>query len=195
MASAKTSARSGSRDNATIQANVLATAMEILLDGGLAALTVQEISNRSGVAKTTIYRRWPSAEAIGIEALQTEFTSTYPAPDTGTLEGDLGVIYVAYRNVTTEPGFRRVNLSLLSASTSNPVMEEVFLTMENQRRGLLQPMLDRAVERGEISVDLSFEQIRAIILGPIFHMRVRESIPMSDADCATLAAATCRALR
>lgn len=189
-----TSVKSGSRDNATIEANVLDTAMEILLEGGLEALTVQEITKRSGLAKTTIYRRWPSADAIGIDAMKLRFSSTYPAPDTGSLAGDLGIVFPAYRDVTAEPGFRRVVLSLLSASISNPALDEVRLDMESTRRDLLRPMVDAAVERGEIRPGLSFEQIRAIVIGPIFLMCVHDAIEMSDDDCEALVGAVCRAL-
>lgn len=189
-----TSVKSGSRDNATIESKVLDTAMEILLEGGLEALTVQEITKRSGVAKTTIYRRWPSADAIGIAAMRLRFSSTYPAPDTGSLAGDLGIVFPAYRELTAEPGFRRVVLSLLSASISNPALAEVRLEMEATSRDLLRPMIDAAVERGEIRPEFSFEQIRGIIMGPIFLMRVHDAIEMSDDECQALAHAVCRAL-
>lgn len=189
-----TSVKSGSRDNATIEANVLDTAMEILLEGGLDALTVQEITKRSGVAKTTIYRRWPSADAIGIEAMRLRFSSTYPAPNTGSLAGDLGIVFPAYRDVTTEPGFRRVVLSLLSASTSNPALDEVRVEMETARRDLLRPMIDAAIARGEIRPGLSFEQIRSMIIGPLFLTCVHDGIKMSDKDCEALVQSVCRAL-
>ncbi|MGH1489876.1 MAG: TetR/AcrR family transcriptional regulator [Acidimicrobiales bacterium] len=189
-----TSTKAGSRDNAAIEANVLDTAMEILLEGGLGALTVQEITKRSGVAKTTIYRRWPSADAIGIDAMRLRFSSTYPAPDTGSLAGDLGVIFPAYREVTAEPGFRRVVLSLLSASTSNPALDEVRVDMEEGRRDLLRPMINAAMKRGEIRPELSFEQIRAIIIGPIFLRNVVDGVEMSDEECEALIPVVCRAL-
>ena len=190
-----TSVTSGSRDNATIEANVLDTAMAILLEGGVDALTVQEITKRSGVAKTTIYRRWPSADAIGIDAMKLRFTSTYPSPNTGSLAGDLGVVFRAYRDLTAEPGFRRVVLSLLSASIFNPALDEIRLDMETARRSLLKPMFDAARERGEIRPELSFEQIRAIVIGPIFLMGVHDVDEMTAADCEALADSVCRALR
>ena len=189
-----TPVKSGSRDNATIEANVLSTAMEILLEGGLDALTVQEITKRSGVAKTTIYRRWPSAEAIGIDVIKTQFSSTHPAPDTGSLEGDLRVLFRAYRELTAEPGFRRVVLSVLSASITNPALAEVRGDMAATRRSLFRPMVDAALERGEIRPELTFEQVIALIEGPVFLMRVHDAIEMNDDDCDTLAAAVCRAL-
>lgn len=186
--------KAGSRDNETIEANVFDTAMEILLEGGVDSLSVQEITKRSGVAKTTIYRRWPSAEAIGIEAMRLRFTSTYPATDTGSLAGDLAVVFRAYRELTAQPGFRRVVLSLLSASISNPALDEVRLHMESSRRDLLRPMFDAALARGEIRPELSFDQIRAIVIGPIFLMGVHDAPEMTEDDCDVLVRAACQAL-
>lgn len=126
--------------------------------------------------------------------MKLRFSSTHPAPDTGSLADDLGIVFPAYRDFTAEPGFRRVVLSLLSASISNPALDEVRLDMEATRRALLDPMVDAAVERGEIRPELSFEQIRAIIIGPLFLTCVHDAVRMSDDECEALVAVVCRAL-
>src|SRR4051812_40091453 len=50
---------------------VLAAALELLGEGGYAAATVEAVSARSGVAKTTVYRQWPHRAALVVSALQT----------------------------------------------------------------------------------------------------------------------------
>jgi hypothetical protein len=55
-------------------------------------------------------------------------------------------------------------------------------------------MVDAAVERGEIRPELSFEQIRAIIIGPLFLTCVHDAVRMSDDECEALVAVVCRAL-
>ena len=40
------------------------TASELLVEGGPAAVTIDAITARSGIAKTTIYRHWPTHEAL-----------------------------------------------------------------------------------------------------------------------------------
>ena len=49
---------------------VLAAALELLADGGYTAATVEAVSARSGVAKTTVYRQWPHRAALVVSALQ-----------------------------------------------------------------------------------------------------------------------------
>ena len=60
----------------------------LLSEVGYARLTVEGVAARSGVAKTTIYRRWPSkAELVfGTTVHPAELRS---APDTGGFYGDL----------------------------------------------------------------------------------------------------------
>jgi AcrR family transcriptional regulator len=43
---------------------ILQTALEMLRSTGFHHLTVDAISERTGIAKTTIYRRWPSKGAL-----------------------------------------------------------------------------------------------------------------------------------
>ncbi|MGZ5440583.1 MAG: helix-turn-helix domain-containing protein [Thermoanaerobaculia bacterium] len=53
---------------------ILAVARNVLSEGGYGALTIDAVAERAGVAKTTVYRRWPSKGAL-IAAL-------IPAPGT-----------------------------------------------------------------------------------------------------------------
>lgn len=55
---------------------ILAVALEMLREHGYGALTLDAVAERAGVAKTTIYRRWPSKSALVAAAL----------PPTATLE-------------------------------------------------------------------------------------------------------------
>src|SRR5579871_945268 len=67
---------------------VLAAAHELLTESGLSGVSVDEVSRRSGVAKTTIYRHWPSREALLLDACS-QLTARPPVPDTGSVRSDL----------------------------------------------------------------------------------------------------------
>jgi AcrR family transcriptional regulator len=51
---------------------VLKTTFDLLDEDSFAHLTVQKIADRSGVAKTTIYRRWPNVASIVMDAFLSE---------------------------------------------------------------------------------------------------------------------------
>ena len=47
---------------------VLTATLDLLTEAGLDDLTIDDISRRSRVAKTTIYRHWPNRSALVIDA-------------------------------------------------------------------------------------------------------------------------------
>src|SRR5262249_19597962 len=74
--------------DAAIDRSVLAATAQLLAEGGYSSLSVERVAARAGVAKTTIYRRWPSkAELVFAAAIHPPERGD--PPDTGTLAGDL----------------------------------------------------------------------------------------------------------
>ncbi|MBE7209580.1 MAG: helix-turn-helix transcriptional regulator, partial [Gluconacetobacter diazotrophicus] len=65
---------------------VLRETYRMLFEAGLGGVSVDEVSRRSGVAKTTIYRHWPTRSALVLDACS-KMGTPEPPPDTGTLEG------------------------------------------------------------------------------------------------------------
>src|SRR5678816_872365 len=70
---------------------ILSAAIALVREVGYDDVTVEAIADRAGVGKATIYRRWPSKEAIVTEAIG-RIVSVIPIPDTGTLRGDLRLL-------------------------------------------------------------------------------------------------------
>lgn len=58
---------------------ILAAARALLDEAGYAAFSVDVIAARTGIAKTTIYRRWPSKGALVAAALDNVPSATDPA--------------------------------------------------------------------------------------------------------------------
>ncbi|MFI0777237.1 TetR/AcrR family transcriptional regulator [Streptomyces sp. NPDC021212] len=60
-----------------------------LAEHGYPGRTVEYVAERSGVHKTTVYRRWGSVEGLVADALRLAGEDSWTAPDTGILDGDL----------------------------------------------------------------------------------------------------------
>ena len=57
---------------------ILQTTLDLLDEEGFAHLTMQKIVQRSGVAKTTIYRRWPNVASIVMDAFLSDMALSPP---------------------------------------------------------------------------------------------------------------------
>ena len=53
----------------SVDERVLEATLDLLAEKGFAALRVDEVAGRSGVAKSTIYRRWSSLTHLAIDAV------------------------------------------------------------------------------------------------------------------------------
>ncbi|MCU1346179.1 MAG: putative TetR-family transcriptional regulator [Acidimicrobiia bacterium] len=69
---------------------ILAATIELLDDVGYDQMRVQDVADRAGVGLATIYRRWPTKQALVIEALRAK---PLDLPDTGNVRADLASMY------------------------------------------------------------------------------------------------------
>ena len=59
-------------------------AWDLLLSGGYAGLNVDEVAERAAVAKTTLYRRWPTKQALVADVLFERAAHTVLGPGGGS---------------------------------------------------------------------------------------------------------------
>ena len=88
MANEVATARRGRPRDAGVDQRVLGVAWDLLLAGGYAGLNVDEVAERAAVAKTTLYRRWPTKDHLAI-AVVTRMIPFALVADTGDLCRDL----------------------------------------------------------------------------------------------------------
>jgi len=92
--------RSADADKAIMEATV-----GLLAEVGIDRTTVSAVVARSGVARATVYRRWPTREAL-IEAALSQVKGRPPFPLSGDLEKDLAAAGEQARAVFAEPTFQ-----------------------------------------------------------------------------------------
>ncbi len=71
-----------------VDRRVLDAAWALIHTAGYAGLNVDEVAERAGAAKTTVYRRWPTKDHLAV-ALATRILGEVPIADTGDLRRDL----------------------------------------------------------------------------------------------------------
>ena len=164
------------------QQAILNAAAELLLDRGPAAVSMDAVAERAGVSKATIYRWWPTKEALALDALYTEWATARPRPrDTGTLRGDLLSLLRPWARLAGSRPYGRVIAALVTEAQNDPAFAAEY------RRRLVEPRRDeareifrRAIERGEIGADTRIEVALDLLYGPLYHRLLHGHAPLND---------------
>jgi AcrR family transcriptional regulator len=153
------------RSEASHQAIIQAT-LELLVDAGYSALTMEAVRTRAGVGKATIYRRWSSKEELVRDAI-VFLHDRFDTPDTGSLRGDYEALATAVRASATRGGASTLMPRLLGEAVNDPELFAIFHAhLVEPRRAALRTVLRRAVERGELRAGVDLELMIDLFAGP-----------------------------
>ncbi|MFB6841562.1 TetR/AcrR family transcriptional regulator [Streptomyces sp. NPDC056361] len=182
-----------------MRAAVLEATIAELTQTGYAALTVDGVARRAGVHKTTIYRNWSDSDRLVADALAGHFATDVPIPDTGAVEGDLRELARALVATMTTPAGRALLTTVLSDAVRVPRLAEIKNALFDDRFRRAEPVVTRAVERGELPAGTDPAELLRTLAAPIYFRLVFTGEPVDDttADRAvriTLAAAHAHAL-
>jgi AcrR family transcriptional regulator len=182
--------RPGGRTERTRAAALQAT-LDLLAERGYAELTVEAVAERSGVHKTTLYRRWESAEGLVAAALQLAGEMEWTPPDTGSLEGDLREVVLELVHYFTEPGLRELPTASILAAFLSPRAADALRAFYITRHAQSAVLTERAIARGEVPVGTDPDEVIRVACAPVFYRLfiARESLGREDAGIAAAAAA------
>ncbi len=146
---------------------IRAATVALLTEGGYASLTVEGVAARAGVAKTTIYRRWPSkAEVVFATVVHPDDLG--PAPDTGHVRTDLAAVlgFIARDIVTATVG--QALLGILLDVARDPTLagavRERFVGAEKR---WIAEIIGRAIARGEVAPETDPSLVLDLLLGAV----------------------------
>jgi len=170
-------ARRGRPRDSGVDRRVLSAAWGLLHAGGYAALNVDDVAERAGVAKTTLYRRWPTKDHLAI-AVGAQMLGEVPIPDSGDLRQDLIEFATALaeslnrlRMAGHYGGGKSPGLAaeLVAAAARHPDIGEVVRAMYAERHALARARLERAVSREGLRPDLDQGLLVEQLVGPIYY--------------------------
>ena len=124
--------------------------MALLGEVGHAGTTVEAIAERSGVAKTTIYRHWPTRAQPCWSTRSTAASTTSTWRPTGDLRADLVRTAGGLAAKLRDPRWSRIMATLIDAAESDPELAELSAAFTAQRREGARRILERGVADGEL---------------------------------------------
>ncbi|MDX6313950.1 MAG: hypothetical protein QOF44_3414 [Streptomyces sp.] len=171
------SARPPGRPRAGVDDLVFAATLSTVREVGYARATVERIAAAAGIAKTTVYRRWPSKGALIVDCLLDAFG---PVPLDGTSRAELmssAIRWIAAK--IGEPGVGDAFAGVFSDAVSDPVLREVLSTrLQDPYRLALQDALGEPENRVLFYID--------VVVGTLLHRMGMTGEPMVEADVAAL---------
>ncbi|MGA5299307.1 TetR/AcrR family transcriptional regulator [Nucisporomicrobium flavum] len=159
-------ARPGGR-TARTRERVLDAVTSLLLEEGYEALTVDAVAARSGVHRTTVYRRWRDTGSLLADSLDAAREQTWEPPDTGTLLGDLtGINRQIVAALTEDPSITR---ALIAASFRSPAAARALRSFWEDRYARAAVAVERAARRGEAAGNVDARTVLIASCAPIFY--------------------------
>ncbi len=183
--------RPGGRTARTREAVRAATLAE-LAEKGFDGLTVEGVAARSGVHKTTIYRRWRNRAGLAADALDLAGGEPWPVPDTGTLSADLRELARLVATAFADPELGPVSRAFISAAIQEPTAAQALHAFFTARHQQASVVVVRAIERGELPSCTDAVEVVRTAVAPIYYRLFISGEPV-DLDIADRSAAAAHA--
>ncbi|MEV4377823.1 TetR/AcrR family transcriptional regulator [Streptosporangium sp. NPDC049644] len=166
-----------------------------LAEHGYSGLTVENVAIRSGVHKTTVYRRWGSVEGLIADALELAREEPWPIPDTGSFQDDLREIVRLVQGGFADPVAGPISAAFVTAAVQNGdaarSLHDFFMARHEQAAEVVR----RAVERGEVPADTDGADVIRMAVAPVYYRLFVTHEPVTERDAVRAADAAAAAAR
>ncbi|MCW2496109.1 TetR/AcrR family transcriptional regulator [Jatrophihabitans sp.] len=150
-----------------IDAAILQATIDELIERGFLGASMESIAARAGVAKTTLYRRWPNTTELTIAAMRT-FDADDAEPPAGTVREQLLWLIHRMRRKWGDPRFAAMMRRVAADGSAQP---EMYRSARDRLVGphsaRMTAVLQRAIDEGLIRPDLDLEWARQLLVSPV----------------------------
>jgi AcrR family transcriptional regulator len=154
------------------QQAILAATRELLAeDGRVQALTIEAVAARSGVAKTTIYRRWRDKWELALDAVMIDMLPHFDNPvDVGDTRKELTTfVNSVVKTLATRP-YGPAMKGLVSEIATQPELARLYRErVVEPRRAQLAPVIERGISRGDLHPETDLRLLHEFLVGPPFY--------------------------
>jgi AcrR family transcriptional regulator len=164
--------------DARIDAEVVAKTLKILRNSGYRSVTIERIARELGMARTSLYRRWPSKRHLVAYTVISELGEN-PAPDTGNLRQDLQAVVVTLLRGFSGPLGHALPGLVGEMAQDEELAETIRHEVLAPRRNSMRAAFDRAIKRGEVAKNLNVEFVLDMLTGPFYYRALLRHAPIT----------------
>jgi TetR/AcrR family transcriptional regulator, regulator of autoinduction and epiphytic fitness len=173
---------------------VCQAALAELAEVGYGRFTVDSVSARCGVARSTIYRHWPDKLALIADAFET--LNVQPRPQPQPADGSQGgspldQVHRLLRHlaeVFKGSMFSACLPALIEGAERDGEVRDFLHRYSGARRSTLVAAIAAAIEAGEVAADVDPELASLALSGPIVYRRLMTGEPFDPAQVDELVA-------
>jgi AcrR family transcriptional regulator len=169
--------RGNDKRRARTEKAILDAARELLEENGVRELTIEGVAAHSGVAKTTIYRRWRDRDELAL-AVFIDNTEGVRAPaDVGDTRKELlTFVNWATKIIRGSGGIQ----GLVSEIATNPDLARTYRErVVDLRLAEIKTVVDRGIERGDLRPDTDVRVVHELLVGPRYYRLLFSGAPLN----------------
>ncbi len=171
--------RRGRPRSTTAEIAILDAAYGLIVSKGLAAATMDAIARASKVSKMTVYKWWPSREALLIDAFLRHASLMLPLTEEGDPISTLQRHAAAYAEALKSE-FGKVQLAVISECIAKTGSAQLFTERYlDIRRRTATAIIERGQREGSIMVGVAASDLYDRIYGTLFYRFLFQFRPLS----------------
>lgn len=166
------------REEATERAITVA-ARAVLAEKGVARMSMELVAAHAGVAKSTLYRRWPSKVELAVHAVAVAFDEV-DVGDHGSLAADMRAGIEEAARLLRDPSTGGAYAALLAESARDPdgVGRQVRESLSTRLHALVAVSVERAIARREIRPEMvDVDLLADVVVGSVMHRALATGVP------------------
>jgi TetR/AcrR family transcriptional regulator, regulator of autoinduction and epiphytic fitness len=162
--------------------------LSVLGRRGYGAFTVDAVAESARVAKSTIYRHWPTKLALIADALETLNEQPRPQPAAGTAREQVVQLLEHLAEAFADSTLSACIPALVEAAEHHPEVAGFLHAYSARRRQTLVDVIRQGVESGELPSHLDPDLAALALSGPVVYCRTMTPEPLPAARVPVLVA-------
>ena len=163
-----TPVRAGRPRSAEADDAILDAALDQFCDYGYDGLSVERVAAGAGVAKTTIYRRYPTKLDLVMAALARAKDGMRLPEGSGSLREDLLDIARSYLTMLEAPSIGRAIPMMLASKARSDELAAAHADFVRARRAPGYDLIREGIERGDLPAGTDPTMVADLLFGAIF---------------------------
>jgi len=169
------------------RAAILEAAADLLVEGGIDAVTMEAIAARARVSKATVYKWWPSRGHVMLESFFSRTRHTTAVDEGASLAEVLTSQIASLTVLFRDAGSGTLMADLVAAAQADADIRDALETQWlRPRRQVGEGLLRAAVERGELDPRIDVAAAVDQLFAPVYHRLLMGHEPLHDELAATL---------